>query len=593
MTARGRLERRELLLVRLWARRRHRRPRRDGAARRCGAAPSLARIAGELAGVCRVLAEGEPVGWNRRAALIEDCARAEVPRQALAAIDIATLDLVGKSLGVPGLAAARRRRTPRPVRVQRDAGRRRAGRRRRARARRGPSAASRPSSSRSASTGDVEQVAAVRAAVGARGARSGSTPTAPGRSTRRASGSRQMASRTRAGRAAGRDARGDGRAARARSTCRWRPTRASPARTTRAARRAWRPADCATVKLAKVGGVDAALAVAAELPVYLSSALDGPVGIAAAAHVGQALRTAAATPASRTASRPRELFDGHDRLAASASSTGDELHRSPTSPGLGVEIDEDALDRHRIALDVAARRGRDQPQHRARLGARRRAGARRASSTPASRPGSRSRAARARALASSRACASGATWTSAAPASSRSASRSRPASRSRRADHLRDRRRQPAPRGRRGVRGARAADRRSRPTGRPSCAGAAPARRSTSSSSTARRVRWFCELGVQQADDTGLLHVRCGRGACRGGVARRARPGRCTSTSRCRSRSRPTRSRATCPAEDPLAREGRPARRPLTLVLARRSRRPDDELVVELARADRRAPRAA
>ena len=45
----------------------------------------------------------------------------------------------------------------------------------------------------------------------------------------------------------------------------------------------------ATVKLAKVGGIGAANGIAGELPVYLSSALDGPVGIAAAAHAAQAL----------------------------------------------------------------------------------------------------------------------------------------------------------------------------------------------------------------------------------------------------------------------------------------------------------------
>src|SRR6185295_17375383 len=97
VTARGHLERREMLLVRLWT---------DDGTIGVGEAvplslrggPGLAQIAGELAGVCRILAEGEPVGWNRRAALIKDCVRAEVPAPAVAAIDMATLDLVGKQL---------------------------------------------------------------------------------------------------------------------------------------------------------------------------------------------------------------------------------------------------------------------------------------------------------------------------------------------------------------------------------------------------------------------------------------------------------------------------------------------------------------
>ena len=49
-------------------------------------------------------------------------------------------------------------------------------------------------------------------------------------------------------------------------------------------------ADLATVKLAKVGGISAALEIAERLPVYVSSALDGPVGIAAAAHLIQGLQ---------------------------------------------------------------------------------------------------------------------------------------------------------------------------------------------------------------------------------------------------------------------------------------------------------------
>jgi o-succinylbenzoate synthase len=47
--------------------------------------------------------------------------------------------------------------------------------------------------------------------------------------------------------------------------------------------------ELATVKLAKVGGVTATLAIADVIPVYLSSALDGPIGIAAAVHIAQLL----------------------------------------------------------------------------------------------------------------------------------------------------------------------------------------------------------------------------------------------------------------------------------------------------------------
>ena len=101
--------------------------------------------------------------------------------------------------------------------------------------------------------------------------------------------------------------------------------------------------DAATVKLAKVGSVEAALAIARELPVYLSSALDGPVGIAAAAHVAQVLDGELAHGlatsllfADTIAARECAVRDGHLHL--------------PGGPGLGIEIDEDALARHRIEL---------------------------------------------------------------------------------------------------------------------------------------------------------------------------------------------------------------------------------------------------
>ena len=99
--------------------------------------------------------------------------------------------------------------------------------------------------------------------------------------------------------------------------------------------------DLATVKLVKVGGPIAALAIARELPVYLSSALDGPVGIAAAAHVAQALREVGVAHGLATA-----------RLFAATIGRGAELDgpllRVPDAPGLGVELDEGALARFAI-----------------------------------------------------------------------------------------------------------------------------------------------------------------------------------------------------------------------------------------------------
>jgi L-alanine-DL-glutamate epimerase-like enolase superfamily enzyme len=106
-----------------------------------------------------------------------------------------------------------------------------------------------------------------------------------------------------------------------------------------------RACDMATVKLSKVGGPREALRIAAELPVYLSSALDGPVGIAAAAHTVQAL------PADGDAGVAHGLAT--QRLLAGKIAEprceldGGFLHL-PEGPGLGVEIDDAALARHRL-----------------------------------------------------------------------------------------------------------------------------------------------------------------------------------------------------------------------------------------------------
>jgi o-succinylbenzoate synthase len=104
----------------------------------------------------------------------------------------------------------------------------------------------------------------------------------------------------------------------------------------------------AGVKLSKVGGPEAAIEIAEVLPSYLSSALDGPVGIAAAAQVAQTLRERAGAD---------DLGLAHglatQRLFASTVASvecelrGGMLH-PPEGPGLGVEIDEAALDAHRL-----------------------------------------------------------------------------------------------------------------------------------------------------------------------------------------------------------------------------------------------------
>ncbi len=104
--------------------------------------------------------------------------------------------------------------------------------------------------------------------------------------------------------------------------------------------------DAATLKLSKVGGILEALRIAAVVPAYLSSALDGPLGIAAALHAAQALpRTGFAAGLAHglgTLEMFAGTYAGHEGLY------GPSL-LPPDAPGLGVEIDEARLKQLRIA----------------------------------------------------------------------------------------------------------------------------------------------------------------------------------------------------------------------------------------------------
>jgi L-Ala-D/L-Glu epimerase len=104
--------------------------------------------------------------------------------------------------------------------------------------------------------------------------------------------------------------------------------------------------ELATVKLAKVGGIGRAAGIAAELPVYLSSALDGPLGIAAAGHAAQALYRDRVDPGLAHGLATQLLFS--DAIATRQCEVRDGALYLPEGPGLGVEIDEEALARHRF-----------------------------------------------------------------------------------------------------------------------------------------------------------------------------------------------------------------------------------------------------
>jgi L-alanine-DL-glutamate epimerase-like enolase superfamily enzyme len=104
--------------------------------------------------------------------------------------------------------------------------------------------------------------------------------------------------------------------------------------------------DLVTAKLSKVGGIGAAGAIAARLPTYLSSALDGPFGIAAAAHAAQAIYRNADDPGLAHGLATQKLFAG--TIARVECRVEDGRLHLPDGPGLGVELDEEALERHRL-----------------------------------------------------------------------------------------------------------------------------------------------------------------------------------------------------------------------------------------------------
>jgi L-alanine-DL-glutamate epimerase-like enolase superfamily enzyme len=103
--------------------------------------------------------------------------------------------------------------------------------------------------------------------------------------------------------------------------------------------------DLAAVKVAKVGGLGAALEIAGTIPSYLSSALEGPVGITAAAHAVQALGARGGDAGVAHGLATERLFSA--TVGRGAVADGDQL-RLDDRPGLGVELDEEALAARRL-----------------------------------------------------------------------------------------------------------------------------------------------------------------------------------------------------------------------------------------------------
>lgn len=102
--------------------------------------------------------------------------------------------------------------------------------------------------------------------------------------------------------------------------------------------------DAATVKISKVGGLDGTLG--GYIPTYLSSALDGPVGIAAAGHLASTMASEGPTGPVFHGLATGDLFDG-TIATVEARMEADRLVL-PEGPGLGVELDRAALERFRL-----------------------------------------------------------------------------------------------------------------------------------------------------------------------------------------------------------------------------------------------------
>ena len=102
--------------------------------------------------------------------------------------------------------------------------------------------------------------------------------------------------------------------------------------------------DAVTVKISKVGGLDGTLG--GSLPTYMSSALDGPVGIAAAGHLAATLPEMGPTGPTHHGLATLGLFDG--TIAEVGPEMEGEVLVLPPGAGTGVEIDESALATFRL-----------------------------------------------------------------------------------------------------------------------------------------------------------------------------------------------------------------------------------------------------
>jgi o-succinylbenzoate synthase len=100
-------------------------------------------------------------------------------------------------------------------------------------------------------------------------------------------------------------------------------------------------------KISKVGGIQPGLRINSVLPAYIASALDGPVGIAAGRRLAQEVDATRATEARLAHGLATQRLFASTIAATECELRGDLLHAAP-GPGLGITIDEDSLQHHRL-----------------------------------------------------------------------------------------------------------------------------------------------------------------------------------------------------------------------------------------------------
>jgi O-succinylbenzoate synthase len=101
------------------------------------------------------------------------------------------------------------------------------------------------------------------------------------------------------------------------------------------------------VKISKVGGIQPGLRINSVLPAYVASALDGPVGIAAGRRLAQEVDATRAADARLAHGLATQRLFASTIAATECELRGDLLHAAP-GPGLGITIDEDSLQHHRL-----------------------------------------------------------------------------------------------------------------------------------------------------------------------------------------------------------------------------------------------------